>query len=56
MSIHFHKPNHTLELFSKLVKEVSHAHDWLAGPPMSEQDKMQRELFENQARWVSNIW
>ncbi len=50
MSIHFHKP-HTNELFSKLIKEVSHVHDWLAGPAMSEHDRIEREIAENEG-WV----
>ena len=48
MSIHFHKPKHTNELFSKLIKEVGHVHDWLVGPAMSERDKLGRELAENE--------
>ena len=50
MSIHFHKP-HTNELFSKLIKEVGHVHDWLAGPAMSEHDRIEREIAENEG-WV----
>ncbi len=51
MSINFHKPNHTNELFSKLIKEVGHVHDWLAGPAMSEHDRVIREIAENEG-WV----
>ena len=47
MSIHFHKPNHTNELFSKLIKEVGHVHDWLVGPAMSEHDRLEREIAES---------
>ncbi len=47
MSIHFHKPNHTNELFSKLIKEVGHVHDLLAGPAMSEHDRLEREIAES---------
>ena len=46
MSIHFHKP-HTNELFSKLIKEAGHVHDWLAGPAMSEHDRLEREIAES---------
>ncbi len=46
MSIHFHKP-HTNELFSKLIKEVGQVHDWLAGPAMSEHDRLEREIAES---------
>ncbi len=48
MSINFHKPNHTNELFSKLIKEVCQVHDWLAGPAMSEHDRLEREIAESE--------
>ena len=47
MTINIHKPNHTNELFSKLIKEVGHVHDWLAGPAMSEHDRLEREVAES---------
>ncbi len=47
MAIHI-KPIHTGEVFSKLIKEVGHVHDWLVGPAMSERDKLERELAENE--------
>ena len=47
MTIQIHKPNHTGELFSKLIKEVGHVHDLLAGPAMSEQDRLVREIAES---------
>ncbi len=46
MSVHFHKPQ-TNEVFSKLIKEVGHVHDWLAGPSMSEHDRLEREIAES---------
>ncbi len=46
MTMHFHRPNHTGELISKLLKEVVHVHDWLAGPAMSEHDRLEREIAE----------
>ncbi len=48
MSINFHKPNHTNELFSKLIKEVGQVHDWLAGPAMSQHDRLEREIAESE--------
>ncbi len=48
MSINFHKPNHTNELFSTLIKEVGQVHDWRAGPAMSEHDRLEREIAESQ--------
>ena len=47
MSINFHKPIHTGEVFSKLIKEVGHVHDLLAGSPMSEHDRLEREIAES---------
>ena len=47
MSVNFHKPNHTNELFSKLIKDVGQVHDWLAGPAMSEHDRLVREIAES---------
>ncbi len=57
MTIHIHKPHHTNEMFTKLIKEVGHVHDWLVGPAMSEHDRVERELFENE-RWrhTANGW
>ena len=46
MAIHI-KPIHTGEVFSKLIKEVGHVHDWLAGPAMSEHDRLEREIAES---------
>ena len=54
MSIHFHKPNHTNELFSKLIKEVGHVHDWLVGPAMSEHDRLEREIAESEP-WLRAV-
>lgn len=54
MTIHFHKPNHTGEVFSRLFKEVVHIHDWLAGPAMSEHDRLEREIAESEG-WRRGI-
>ena len=48
MSVHFHKPAHAGELFSKLVKEVSHISDALVGHGMTEQERLEREIAENE--------
>ena len=48
MFIHFDKPVHTGELFAKLVREVAHVHDRLAGPAMSERDRLERDIAESQ--------
>lgn len=48
MFIHLHKAAQTGELFSKLVREVSNVHDWLVGPAMSEQAKLERDIAESE--------
>ena len=48
MTIQLHRPNHTGELLTKLMKEVVQVHDWLTGPAMSEQDRVERELAESE--------
>ena len=47
MTIHFHRPSHTNELFSLLIKGVGHVHDWLAGPAMSEHDRVEGEIAKS---------
>ena len=54
MLIHLHKATHTGELISKLVREVSHIHDWLAGQAMSEHDRLEREIAESEG-WRRGI-
>ncbi len=54
MTINFHKPNHTNELFSKLIKEVGQVHDWLVGPAMSAHDRLEREIAESAGFLSSN--
>ena len=46
MTSPLHRPQHTGELFSKLIKEVLQVHDWLTGPAMSEHDRLEREIAE----------
>lgn len=43
-----HRPEHTSELFSKLMKEVLQVHDWLSGPAMSDQDRLERKIAESE--------
>ena len=54
MTSHLHRPDHTSELFSKLIKEVLHIHDWLTGPAMSEHDRLEREIAESEG-WRRGI-
>ncbi len=42
MSIHISP----VGLFSKLAKEVAVVHGWLAGPPMTEHDRVVRDIAE----------
>ncbi len=44
MSIHLHIS--PAGLYSKIAKEVAVVHDWLAGAPMSEHDKVVRDIAE----------
>jgi hypothetical protein len=44
MSINLHIS--PIGLVSKLAKEVVVVHDWLAGPPMSEHDRVVRDIAE----------
>ena len=54
MTMHFHRPDHTSELFAKLLKEVVHVHDWLPSPAMSERDSLERVMAES-AGWRCGI-
>ena len=44
MSIHLHIS--PVGLYSKIAKEVAVVHDWLAGAPMSEHDRVVRDIAE----------
>ncbi len=44
MSIHLHIS--PVGLYSKIAKEVAVVHDWFAGPPMSEHDRVVRDIAE----------
>ena len=46
MSMNIHLPG----LFSKIAKEVVKGYDWGAWPPMSEHERVERELAES-AGW-----
>ena len=48
MSINLHIS--PVGLFAKIAKEVGVVHGWLAGPPMSEHDRVVREIAEG-AGW-----
>ncbi len=48
MSIHLHIS--PVGLYSKIAKEVAVVHDWLAGPPMSEHDRVAQKIV------ASEVW
>ena len=49
MVIKIHNPfdNHPEGLFAIITKEFAVAHDWMAGPPMTKRDRVNRNLDEN---------
>ena len=49
-NIHHEDDHHGV--LSRIIKDIAHAYDWLAGPPMSELDRTKREIAE--ARPYSN--
>ncbi len=46
MTIHLPKDIEPTHLLPKLVKGMASGYDWLSGPAMSAQQRMERELFE----------
>ena len=52
MVIKNHNPfdNHSEGLFAKLTKELAMAHDWLAGPPMTQRERLSHDLMTE--RWL----
>lgn len=44
--IHVHFDHHHGGLFSRIARDLGAAYDWLAGPAMSEQERLDRELAE----------
>ncbi len=43
--------NHQEGLLNRLVKVMVTAYDWLSGPPMSEQERINRALAETRPLW-----
>ena len=41
-----HREDEHHGVFSRIVKDIAHAHDWLAGPAMTEHDRIVREIAE----------
>lgn len=42
-----HLEGHTDSLITKIMKDVAHAYDWLAGPAMTERDRIRRDVAES---------
>jgi hypothetical protein len=52
-----HKPvdNHPEGLLNRIARDVVAVYDWLSGPPMSEQDRVNRALAEARPLRDKNI-
>ena len=57
MSILHHKPSdlHQEGLLSRIAKDIVAVHDWLSGPPMTEQDRINRTIVETRTLWDKNV-
>jgi hypothetical protein len=57
MSILHHKPSdhHQEGLLNRITKEVLAVYDWLSGPPMSEQDRINHTLEETRPLRDKNL-
>ncbi len=57
MSILHHKPSdhHPEGLLHRIAKDIVAVYDWLSGPPMSEQDRINRTIVETRTLWDKNI-
>ena len=42
-----HQERHQAGLLTRLAHDIVVAYDWLSGPPMSERDRMNRDLAES---------
>jgi hypothetical protein len=57
MSILHHKPSdhHQEGLLNRITKDILVVYDWLSGPPMSEQDRINRTLEETRPLRDKNL-
>ena len=57
MSILHHKPSdhHHEGLLNRIAKDIVAVYDWLSGPPMSEQDHINRTIAETRTLWDKNV-
>ena len=49
-----HSGNHQEGLLNRIVKDIVAVYDWLSGPPMSEQERINRTLAETRSLWDKN--
>ena len=49
-----HSGNHQEGLLNRIVKDIVAVYDWLSGPPMSEQERINRTLAETRSPWDKN--
>jgi hypothetical protein len=50
-----HSDNHPEGLLNRIAKDIVAVYDWLSGPPMSEQERMNRTLAETRPLRDKNI-
>ncbi len=57
MSILHNKPSdhHQEGLLNRIAKDIVAVYDWLSGPPMSEQDRINRTIAETRTLWDKNV-
>jgi hypothetical protein len=54
-SSHKSADNHPEGLLNRIAKDIVAVYDWLSGPPMSEQDRVNRALAETRPLRDKNI-
>jgi hypothetical protein len=54
-SSHKSADNHPEGLLNRIAKDIVAVYDWLSGPPMSEQERMNRMLAETRSLRDKNI-
>ena len=43
-------------IFFRIVKDIAHAHDWLAGPAMTEHNRIVRDIAEARSHINRNVF
>ena len=52
--IHFHIDHNHDRLLDRISRELTVAYDWLTGPAMSDQERLNRELAQTRSNKYSN--